>query len=359
MRRFIFAVLAGGLGLLLFVGVAESLLRLSPITPRIQIVDMAARGAAVGPDGRPDDSRGQARMSLHTEVTESGVPVFYQRFIEDRWRLDCRPGEDAVRVAAMGSSILAGHTLGANGSAEHIWSAVLHRALNDVRPACVSNFAAAGFSFDNQWEIATRHLAQTAPDVVYWEIWTNSPKRWHVVGERAYRFGALAPDETLLPNPFGVPERLHRVAFERSRLWEAVSIGLAQKPQKTPDHEAWPTFANERLPYAHALVEGLGAELVLVLAPSLHRPFSEQIADRRTTPIRDPYLHVVAWAEAEGVAVIRLDEALVDHAVEDIRLDPCCHYNARGQALLAGVLEEDVRSRWQPSNEAHEEDGRP
>ena len=89
----------------------------------------------------------------------------------------------------------------------------------------------------------------------------------------------------------------------------------------------------------------IGAELVLLLAPPLHRPFEAQIADRQADPERDPYRFVASWAEANGVDMIRLDERLRAHDVEAIRLDTCCHYNAAGQALIADILEQDIATR--------------
>ncbi len=75
----------------------------------------------------------------------------------------------------------------------------------------------------------------------------------------------------------------------------------------------------------------MGARLVLVFCP----PLNAALANLADSPPPE-YSQVEEWARQEGLETIWLAGRLAD--VEAIRLDPCCHFNARGQALIAKEL---------------------
>lgn len=321
---------------------AEAIVRYNPIAPRIQIVQLGGPDRLrAGPGGVPLDARGLDLVTLNVEVTDDGVPLFYPGYVRDRWRLGCAPDQAALRLAAFGSSILAGNVSFYDDGGDAIWSERMQAGLSARSPACISNLAAAGFTFDNQLALARRHLPDLKPKVVYWEIWSNSPQRWQVLGDRAYRFASLARRDGEPPNPLGAPIDLHRWLLPRSRVWEALTLSLATVGA-SPREESWQAFVAERLPEALALSRAVGAELVLVYAPPLDRPLAEQVALRLADPKRDPYRFVDAWANEQGVRALRLDLLLASHPVETIRLDTCCHYNARGHELIAELITHDL-----------------
>jgi|GEM_PF-3289211 len=204
---------------------------------------------------------------------------------------------------------------------------------------CVVDQAQSGFAFQQQLAMATEGLARWRPKVVIWEIWQNTPRTVQMVGEAAFNFGSLQLDELLLPNPLGVRPDWNRRAFVSSAAWRKLVVSRAVPGPNQGVDDEWRTWAEHDLAQAHALVSGVGAELLLVFAPALDRPFEQSVAQ--------PYSgYAVAHAAADelGIATLSLAEALVGESVEALRLDPCCHYNAAGADAVARVIADRVRS---------------
>jgi len=201
--------------------------------------------------------------------------------------------------------------------------------------ACIVNLSQPGYASQQQLATARANLAAQRPEVVFWEIWGNGPNRFERVGDAVYNFGTLAPDGGV-PSPFGVEAALNRTLFAHSGLYRRLVLGAAlpvAPAAGVSQSSRWADLVATDLTEARALVEGLGAELVLVYCPPLDRPLAET-ADRPLAdfqPIRD-------WSTREGVRSIVLAEELRDHDVEAIRLDTCCHFNEHGLGLVADAL---------------------
>ncbi|MCB9665175.1 MAG: hypothetical protein H6732_13780 [Alphaproteobacteria bacterium] len=320
MRRVGFAVASGFLALLATLVLAEGLLRVVQPRPRVQVVRSGLR------DGLDFALR-----------WVDGVPVWPSPADDLRHNRGCVDDPERTRWLVLGSSILAADGL----APEEAFSLRLQEALGEAgRPACVVNLAEGAYTFQNQAAVAAEALPEVRPDVVLWEIWANSPGTWVRVGDTAYRFQHLAVSEDGTPNPLGLPGTLHRGLLGTSRLYEAGVLALvaAQEPVSTGE---WERLLATALPDALAAVRAQGATLVLALAPPLDQPFAAWTAARRRAEgltLAAWYTRVEAWARAEGVAVVALDELLADHDVEALRLDPCCHYDVAGQQVLGDAL---------------------
>jgi hypothetical protein len=58
---------------------------------------------------------------------------------------------------------------------------------------------------------------------------------------------------------------------------------------------------------------------------------------------------MTAFAEDHGIATYRLEQELIGQDYLQLRLDPCCHYNAQGHRALAPVMEKIVMDQLGPS----------
>lgn len=312
-----------GMVIAMVVGVpltGELLVRWMDPPPRLQVVR-----AGEGPTG--------------TIVLEDvdGVPVWHRERDLARRHEGCLGRTDRL-VAIFGSSILAGVGI----EEPVLYSTLLEQRLDET---CVANFAQPAMTGQGQLAIAGRFVPEHAPDVVLFEIWRATPFDYRRVGDAAYQFDVLERDAAGLPNPFGVPVGLNEGLFSTSSLYEYATLALAAPAFRSPP-AAWKITVEERLPVLLEQVKAAGGALVLVLCPPLDAPFAEQIRRRAegTHPVLALYDPVVAFAEANGVPYIRLEEALVDQDLERIRKDPCCHYSEAAQPALADALEPLVRA---------------
>ena len=90
---------------------------------------------------------------------------------------------------------------------------------------------------------------------------------------------------------------------------------------------------SKELQEALALAAAHEMTLVVVYMPTLSQPFAESAAHPLAS--YGPARHAFAAVDAVQVDAAAL---LTDASYEALRLDPCCHYNAAGMALLAERL---------------------
>lgn len=91
------------------------------------------------------------------------------------------------------------------------------------------------------------------------------------------------------------------------------------------------------------LTKSMNIELALLWLPPLDRPFADQL--KNPNPKLDEKLIKVVhfqavkkYATQHSLPLLDLRELLKDLNVEDIRLDPCCHYNQNGHEIIAERL---------------------
>jgi hypothetical protein len=234
-------------------------------------------------------------------------------------------------VLLVGSSILYGSGLSATES--------LGPALQARLPgACVHNHAQPAFTFDNQRVVAAEQVdAGAPPQVVVWEIWQNSVNRLDVIGDAAYNFGELVVDGGGVPSVLALGPGANRALFARSAMVRQLSVRLAPRRTNHALQPRWQALADGPLRDALVALQAAGSTPLLALMPALDRPFAESAADPYVG-----YAPVRAMADELGLPVVDVAQALSGQPVEELRLDPCCHYNAAGQQALADALAPEI-----------------
>ena len=299
-----FASAAVALGVGVAIGIAELLAQARPL-PRVQHVDLS-----------------ELRSGLL-----DGVPIW-----EPRDPRDDRRGEECAgrpEVLLLGSSIFFGSGVAREES--------LTPALQAQLPEwCVRNLSRPAYTFSNQAAELQRHLGKpsTPPQVVVWEMWTNSHNGWVVRGSQAYNFSSLTGMAPEVPNPLGLSTGIHLMLFDWLAVYRHVVVHRA-------DAHVPPLFTERQrvLGEVHLspIVDALaarGTRVVLAMMPGLDAPFDESA--------RDPKFRYAPLVEAVHgrVALVpvaeRFAQSGLDH--EAVRVDSCCHYNAAGLAELADLL---------------------
>jgi hypothetical protein len=269
-----------------------------------------------------------------------GIPTWKQNLEESalRWNLDCfRERPDSPRVAIMGSSILYGIRLGYE---ESLGPQLSHHIQQDLgEEPCVTNLSEAGFTFQAQWARAQAELPQIKPDVLVWEIWSNSPMEFRVLGENAYNFGRLEVDSLGFPNPLGLSPGVNQTLMEYSGLWRYLVLGSTPEIQ-IRSSTLWDSFASREMTMLIDWTDAEGIDLVLVFCPSLSGDF-DAVAERSELS----YGYVERLGMERGLSMIYLAREFSGLDVEPLRLDTCCHFNAVGMAAVAARVAPAVRDR--------------
>ena len=269
--------------------------------------------------------RVQAVFPDQAELVDIGGEISWRSHSRgEREREACVEREGGAEAVILGSSILFGVQLD--------WPDTLGAHLEKALGGCVVNLAQPASSFQPQVATARHTLPVLDPDIVVWEIWQNSPNSFTLIGDIAYNFGHLEVDEGGVPSPFGVSVGLNRALFSRSALWRFVTLTQAAEQSVGANGAAmWKSFASDAITQMRA-VSG-DARIILPLMPPLSAPFADSAAN--PPPGYDAMLQV---ASARGVETIDVARSLIGHDHEALRLDPCCHLNAAGQAALAEVV---------------------
>ena len=233
------------------------------------------------------------------------------------------------RVVVTGDSIFKGWGV----PLEKSWSVRWREGAEDL---CVHNYASSGYGHREQWALVQEALPIHEPDVLVYEVFvgmhpdTSQVQRMH--GDSIFDLRGLSLDERGVPKLIGVPELVAWPLFTWSYAFQYVVISggdvHADPMAFVPDAE------DEVFERVIEETHRSGTELVFVLAHQLHRGF----AFHRDNPMP---VHEQVRALAQGhdhVHVVDMGELLLDHQVEEIRLDNCCHFNQKGQDLMAERL---------------------
>lgn len=288
----------------------EITMRIVRVTPRTQIV---------------------REHGLHTV---DGIPVWEGS--TDRQNRGCvEEHPERRRILVFGSSISYGTDL----TADETFTAALQARLNALRPTpgfCVLNFAQPGFQFEQKNVVARAEVPRYRPALILWESWVEW-RRLRMIGDTAYSVS----DYALRPDGFigisGVPAPLNRALFLHSRLYEYLALAYGDLARLPAERENMLAFANGHLPETVQLAESMGSKLVFYFAPPLDRPFADTAAS--PTPSN---LVLLDFARARGIPAYVLAQELLEQDHLELRLDPCCHFNAEGHRRLASVMERIV-----------------
>ncbi len=260
---------------------------------------------------------------------QDGVPIWEQS--TDRNNRGCvEQHPERIRILFFGSSI----TYGVSLEARQVFTVALQDRLNALRPSpgfCVLNFAQPGFAFQQKYAVARVEVARYRPALIMWEDWIEW-QGYRMIGDAAYGTRDLAVRPDGFVGFAAVPDSLNRFLFLHSRLYEYLTLGFGTRAPGWAKGSA--EFVQTDLPEVPELARSAGAKLVLYPAPPLDRPFAETAA---TLP--DWQTAIVGFAQAHGIPVYPLQRELVDQDYRELRLDPCCHFNAAGHRALVPVME--------------------
>jgi hypothetical protein len=235
-----------------------------------------------------------------------------------------RPGVPTVSL--FGSSITWGTGLPREEALGSRLEALFDRS--PAGPHCVDDFSVPGFSQEQQWAVAREKVPETRPDVVLWEAW-DPTKHYSVVGDVAFDARHRDVDEAGVPRFLPLPDGATDFLFRRSYAYQYATFALApllpvEEWERGP--VAW--VCDEALPSLVRVAGERGGRVFVLAATPLDVPFTEP-------GMKEDLLALLACAKKQGLPVLSIAEILSDQRVEDVRLDPCCHLNAKGHALLA------------------------
>lgn len=299
-----FAAITIVLGVAFAIGIAELLAQARPL-PRVQHVDLS-----------------ELRSGLL-----DGVPIW-----ESSDPHDDRRGEDCAgrpEVLLLGSSIFFGSGVERDES--------LTPALQTQLPEwCVRNLARPAYTFSNQAAELQRYLGLqgSSPQVVVWEIWTNSHNGWVVRGNQAYNFSSLAGIEPQVPNPLGLSPGIHLMMFDWLAVYRHVVVQRADAQVPPLYTERQRILGETHLSPIVDALDARGSRVILAMMPGLDAPFDDSARNPKFRYA--PVVEAVHGRVALVPVAERFAQAGLDH--EAVRVDPCCHYNPTGLAELADLL---------------------
>jgi hypothetical protein len=261
--------------------------------------------------------------------TLNGVPVWEDPSERtNRACVDEHP--ERTRVLFFGSSITFGYDLNPNEA----FTTALQARLNAARPIpgfCVLNFAQPAFFFDQKYAVASVEVPRYRPALIMWENWLDW-LRYSQMGDTLYASTPFALRADGFAGVRGVPDGLNRYLFLNSRAYRNLACFLGERRVEREDPVV-ADFIEKELVKVPELAESVGAKLVMYAAPPLSDPFAEIAASppRWQTAEFD-------FAHARHIPIYSLAQELADEDYTQLRMDPCCHFNARGHAALVPVM---------------------
>ncbi len=263
---------------------------LGPRRGAIGLALLAFVGALGAAEGwvRIADPRPRVQMvRRHGLRLVDGTPLWQGS--TDRENRECAEKHpERTRVLFFGSSI----TYGSNLTPAEAFTSRLQKRLDALRPSpgiCVLSFAQPGYSFEQKLATARIEVARYRPALLMWESWAE----WfdyELIGDTAYGIHGyrVRPDGFI--GLAGVPDGVNRFLFLRSRLYEYAVLAVGERAS------TW-----------HAAIRAFG--------------------DRRHVP------------------VYAIEHELAGEDYLALRMDPCCHFNAKGHEALEPVMERIVLER--------------
>ncbi len=256
------------------------------------------------------------------------------------------PGDGTYDVLMLGSSIF----YGTGVSWEDSMSTHLQRRLNSAEgaPWCVLNYGQPAMTSRGKLALGKAAIERFQPELVLWELWSNDPGGFTMIGPDAYNLTGLTVDADGYPVWLPLPSSLHHWLFRTSYLYEYAT--LAFSPAEEGAYErGWRRLLDETLTELRRLTNAYGGEVVLVFVPRLSVPFEES-AELHRTHVRG-YMWTAEWAAEQGVDTYDVAVGLSGQSVEALRGDLCCHYSEAGHAAVGVLLEEEVRAHRREQEE--------
>ena len=200
---------------------------------------------------------------------------------------------------------------------------------------CVLNYGQPALAFDAKHALARALLPDLRPRVLFWGVSWNELSRFVFIGDTAYEVGRRKRNPDGLPAAFPIPAAANAWLARHVPLYRYLALTLAPA---VPDAELWEAYATRDLPLLEETVRQTGTKLVLVFCPPLDRDFKE------TANRVDPgYARVKEFAAKRNIQTISLAEEMIGQDYKAVRLDACCHFNRRGQELIADIFRRKTR----------------
>ncbi|MCP4804481.1 MAG: SGNH/GDSL hydrolase family protein [Proteobacteria bacterium] len=258
-----------------------------------------------------------------------GTPLWWVASDAERLREpDC---EGDKRVLIVGDSIMKGWGV----PLEESWSILWREASRDSG-VCVHNYASPGYGHAEEWALTQEYVPQLKPDVLVYEVYTmahpDSSLVQHMVGDSIFDLRGLEVGEDGAPRVFPVPDFLNLFLFANSQAYQYVNVSSGD-PFATAGAYV-PELGAPTLERVARFGKEHGIQVVFVLCHRLDTPFDEHVANR---PPRLQFADRVA-RKYSNVHVVDTAELLVGEQLQSVALDACCHFNGRGQRVLAERL---------------------
>jgi hypothetical protein len=235
---------------------------------------------------------------------------------------------ERLRVLFFGSSISYGFQL----RPEQAFTSLLEKRLNAARPNpgfCVLNFSQVSFTSQQKLAVASVEVPRYRPALVLWEGW-NEFAHFVMLGGSAYDLRGYALGPGGFPGIRGIPDGLNQYLFLHSRLFEYLTLVLGRRDMAVDEQK----LAQDRLDRLAAMTEAVGGKLAVYACPALDRPFTESTHLPNGT--------MDTFVQKHHVPRYFLRHELAGQDYQDLRMDPCCHFNAKGQEALAPIFERIV-----------------
>jgi hypothetical protein len=306
--------------------------------PRLTVLLVGVVGVVVSEQGIHCVGRPEPKVQIvrgRDVHALGGVPV-WEESAGRQHRACAEEHPERLRILFFGSSI----TYGSGLSTAETFTTELERRLNETWPlpgVCVLSFAQPGFSFAQKYAVAEVEVARYRPALILWEDWTEWVVDYHLLGGAAFALQDFALTADGFPWIEGVPTGVNRFLFLHSRLYQYTALIRGQRLERPDERAEVAAFIADRLSRVPDLAASVGARLALYLAPPLDQPFS-------TLSASPPEWHrsILEFARRRDIPAFLLQRELAGEDYQQVRLDPCCHYNARGHRLLVPIFEHIV-----------------
>lgn len=256
-----------------------------------------------------------------------------------------------LRVIWMGNSIVFGSNVVREETFPYLVGIAQQRSHPELRIEHV-NLAVPGYDLIRYKLSLSRALKDVSADWVILGLWHGDMVALKVVGRELVRADVKVVDGVRVVHSLPFSETDVVAWSKRSRLFLVISALVGNLTVEARYSPVGPTEKMARdLEEIRKLAVSYGTRLALIWFPPLDRPFEEQI--RRWSEGRDDHhrtLFTVAeeFSRRNGFPFLDLREAIRTVDVEEIRLDPCCHYNVTGHRRLAETLLPWIESVTRP-----------
>ena len=296
------------------------------------------------PDGRGEKKIHDERAKLITEEI-NGEPFWY--FEGRDWNSFHGRGAEPVkvkpdlRIVWIGNSIIF-------GSGVEVKDTFIEKIAGKMSAGGESvegvNLAVPGYNLTNCKIALKRALPKLESDLLIVGLWDGGMYNTKLIDGVLYSADVevIADQKIINTLPFDVEDvaRLARVSRVFGMVTTAFGVlGFDYQKRSISNTDKMLRDLDE----IKQLAGKLNIALKLLWLPPLDRPFEVQLKDPNpklnSKVIKVVHFEAVKkYAAQNQIPLLDLRQLLLDLNVEDIRLDPCCHYNEKGHDIISKRL---------------------